>query len=219
MAGRPRSEAAKPSSSLAESLTAQLMAPAVAPPMPVLSVKLPKSDRQALERWWSAQFDSMAEAARERARLLAEAADHPNEVAANMVRRYGALGVEMSVTATLLGMSTGELELFYGAEYAMASAEVMSLVSQNFIRMAIASDDRYAVKAAIEFLNRRGGEEYRAPAQKIQVEDTRKRGNVIDASKLTHEERQQLKAIIQNAMARRVDSGTEAVPAVARENE
>ena len=173
----------------------------MAPPLPQLSVALRRTDREALEAWWSAQFDMMAEAGRVRARMLEEAGAHPNEVAASMVRRYGALGVEMAVAARLLGMSSGELEMHYGAQYAIASAEVMSLVSQNMIRIAIASDDRYAVKAAVEFLTRRGGEEWKPPAQKVEIDHTRnRRSNLIDSSKLTYEDRQQLRAIVERAV-------------------
>jgi len=177
-----------------------------APPVTVDEPAPPKDDREQLSDWWRNQVELIERTSAERADLLRDAGEHPNPIFARQAKVFGALGIPRDVVAVLLGISEGELSLHYGNEYAVGSAEVVSQVAANLLRIATSQNDRVAVKAAIEVMNRRGGEEWHPPAQKLEIDDSRKaKGNLIDSSKLSYEERQQLRAIVERAVGRRVD--------------
>lgn len=177
-----------------------------APAVTVDEPAAPKDDREQLSDWWRNQVELIERTSAERADLLRDAGEHPNPIFARQAKVFGALGIPRDVVAVLLGISEGELSLHYGNEYAVGSAEVVSQVAANLLRIATSQNDRVAVKAAIEVMNRRGGEEWRPPAQKLEIDDSRKaKGNLIDSSKLSYEERQQLRAIVERAVGRRVD--------------
>ncbi len=171
---------------------------------PVTGILAPaKDDRETLAAWWRSQVAEIERAGAERRQLLATAGEHPSPIFARQAKVFGALGIPRDVVAVLLEMSQPEMEMYYGTEYAIGSAEVVSQVAANLLRIATSTNDRVAVKAAIEVMNRRGGEEWRPPAQKLEIEDSRKaKGNLIDSSKLSWDDRQALRAIIQNATGR-----------------
>jgi hypothetical protein len=150
-------------------------------------------------KWWRTQVGELERAAREREGALAKGAD---AVHASQARVFGALGVPTDVAAALMGMSEGEFQGKYAESYGVGSATMIGQVSANLLRIATEGDDRYAVKAAVEIMNRRGGEPWRPPAQKIEVNRTETKARLIDSSKLTQEEREQLRQILLAAAAR-----------------
>ena len=155
-----------------------------------------QAERQDLSTWWREHIAEMEATLHERRKLLEFDTVHPSVIFAHQARTFGALGMPRDVAAVMLGLSDGEFIAHYDSEYTAGGAELFGQVAANFIRIATSGNDRYAVKACIEFLNRRGGEEWRAPAQKLQLEDNRPRGTLIDSSKLTYAERAQLRALI-----------------------
>jgi hypothetical protein len=164
--------------------------------------EMAKEDRAHLERWWADELISIEASLNARRALLAKAGPHPNRIIAREVMGFGAKGIPKEVAARLLRMHEVELERHYGAEYDCAAAEVIARAAENLMRISRGTNDRYAVKAVTEFLNRRGGEPWRPPAQKIDMTTQQKAPNVIDSSKLTFDERQALKAIIERALSR-----------------
>ena len=158
------------------------------------------NDRAALAAWWRDHFAAAEAAAVERAAALVDAGPHPAVAYAVRVREYGALGIDRELAARLLGISEVELETFYEGEYRLGRAETISSAAKTLLRISTSLNDRVAVKGCIELLNRLGGEEWRAPAQKLEIDDARKRGRVIDSSALSYEDRQSLKAIMQRTV-------------------
>jgi hypothetical protein len=215
MSGRPRKRAAE--TALADAADPDLLAHVMAqvsgeaadlpPGLPTFDDPArPQNDRQMLEHWWREQFSHIERTTAERQELFAGITEHPFPTFARQAKMFGAFGMPRDVAALLLEMSEGEFALHYGAEYTIGSAEMFMAVSQNFMRIALSSNDRVAVKAATEFLNRRGGEEWRPPAQKIEVDDSRKtKGNLIDSKSLSYDDRQALKAIIERSVGRRIE--------------
>jgi hypothetical protein len=168
----------------------------------------PADDRAALSQWWRDQVADIERAGDERRSLLATAGEHPSPIFARQAKVFGALGIPRDVVAVLLEMSQPEMEMYYGTEYAIGSAEVVSQVAANLLRIATSTNDRVAVKAAIEVMNRRGGEEWRPPAQKLEVTDDRKgRGNVVDTSNMTYDDRQLMREILLRTMGKGVSAG------------
>jgi hypothetical protein len=207
MAGKRGAKGAKPQEALGDALAAQFLErqKVALPEVDPVKAMVSATDREFLANWWRDQFAEIEARAVERGALMASVEDHPDARVAALVREYGALGIEIGKVARLLKMGRSELEAWYGHDYEVGATEVMALASKTMIRIATSSDDRYAVKAVVEFLNRRGGQEYRAPAQKLEIDDSRKNAGVIDSSKLTYEERQQLRLIVERAVGRRVD--------------
>jgi hypothetical protein len=199
VAGRPKSRARREAEagkvaapSFADALARQLIAP------------IP--DREYLSQWWALEFASIERTLEERRNLLADAGPHPSAMIAREVLAAGVRGIPKDALAVLLQMSETELELHYGVEYASGCAEVIARAAQNMMRIAVSTNDRVAVKALSDFLNRRGGEEWRAPAQKLEIDDSKKaKGNLIDSSKMTWEDRQLLRGILERTVGRRVD--------------
>ena len=163
-----------------------------------------RADRVRLEQWWRDQMEAVERSIEERRDMLADSGEHPSEIFAHQARKFGALGIPRDVAATLLEISDADFENWYGNEYTVGSAETMVPVAQNLLRMATSMNDRVAVKAATEFLNRRGGEEWRPPAQKLEIDDGRapKRG-VIDSSRLSWEDRELMRGVLQRALTGR----------------
>jgi hypothetical protein len=210
MAGRPRKRAKKgepkkDDPSWAESLAGDLLN---TPPIPAAPGDLvpvppkPPSDREYLAQWWRDQVEEIERGITDRRALLSVAFEHPNEIFAQQAKVFGALGVPKDVVATLLGLRETDFEAYYGADYGLGDAEMIGRVATNLLRIATSTDDRYAVKAAIEVMNRRGKEEWRAPAQKLEIDDTRKKKpNLIDSSQLSFEDRRLLREIIMRSMS------------------
>ena len=207
MAGRPRKRAAEAAADPDTDLLAHVLAQVNGASIPELPAAAPPTnDRRMLEQWWRDQFGHIERTTAARRELFAGVTEHPFPTFARQAKMFGAFGMPRDIAALLLEMSESEFQLHYGTEYTIGSAEMFMQVSQNFMRIALSSNDRVAVKAATEYLNRRGGEEWRPPAQKIEVDDSRKtRGNLIDSKSLSYEDRQALRAIIERSIGRHVD--------------
>jgi len=178
----------------------------------------PTDDRVLLAQWWRDQMAEIERTGSARRELLATDGKHPSATFARQAKAFGALGIPRDVVAVLLEMSEADLGLYYGNEYAVGSAEVVSQVSANLLRIATSTNDRVAVKAAVEVMNRRGGEEWRAPAQKLEVTDDRSgKGNLIDSSKMSWQDRQLMRGVLERALLRPVEGemvGTGVVPLI-----
>jgi len=159
--------------------------------------------------WWREQVRDLERAARERGEAVAKGSE---AVLASQARVFGALGVPTDVAAALMGMTEAKFIAQHSGDYGVGSAAMIGQVSANLLRIATKGSDRYAVKAAIEIMNRRGGEPWRPPAQKIEVNRTTSKSNLIDSSKLSFEDRAALREILQRAV------GMEEAPAIGHED-
>ena len=157
-----------------------------------------RTERALTALWWRDQVAELDRAAKERGESLKGG----EAVQRGQARVFGALGMPTDVVAALMGVNEGAFQAQYGDAYAVGSATMLAQVAANYLRIATSTNDRYAVKAAGDIMNRRGGEPWRQPAQKLEVSRPSAKANLIDSSKLTFDERQALKAIIMAATAR-----------------
>lgn len=168
-------------------------------PAPAQTVE---AERQALTVWWSERVAQMERDHKERVKLLRTVGEHPSPIFAHQVRMFGGLGMSRILVARILGISIRELEIYYGDEYELGDAEVVGSVASNMIRIATSLTDPAAAKVGMDFLSRRGGQLWRPPAQKLEVLDDREKPkNTIDSSKLTYEQRQQLRLMIEHVQS------------------
>ena len=164
------------------------------------------AEREALSLWWKERIQDLERLYEERIEILRTVGEHPSPVFAKIVRYDGALGIPKQLLAKKLGISVGMLNQFYGDEYDMGATEIISQVAANALRVATSVTDPNASKVAMQVLDRRGGEEWRPPSQKIDIKNE-DAPPVIDSSKLTYEERQALRI-----MLTRVANGGEGDP-------
>ncbi len=153
------------------------------------------SERELLSLWWKERIQDLERLYEERIEILRTVGEHPSPVFAKIVRMDGALGIPKKLLAKKLGISVGALDQFYGDEYDMGATEIISQVAANALRVATSLTDPNASKVAMQVLDRRGGDEWRPPAQKIEMKNEES-PPVIDSSKLTFEERAQLREML-----------------------
>lgn len=231
MAGRPqkraRQQVAVPPPPVAtdwEAEAAKLMmeaaAPLPIPALPVLAAPVARADarredqnldRRSLAEWWREQMATLEQEHQDRMELLATAGEHPSPMFAAQVRRFAAIGMPPDVLGFMLGITEGMLMEFYEEECRIGEGLFLGPVFANLFRIATSANDRVAVKAATEIVNRRGGEPWRPPAQKLEINDGgQKKQNYLEVSQLSYDERQQLRAIIEKRLAARALPAPEA---------
>lgn len=157
----------------------------------------PPDEREQLANWWRRRMDQIEAEHAERIELLRTVGEHPSPVFSKQVRMLGALGMPRTLAAKLLGLSAHTLQTHYGEEYDIGAADVIASVAANMIRIGTSTSDPANAKVGMDILSRRGGQEWRPPAQKVEMETEVKEKNVIDSSRLSFEERQQLRLMIE----------------------
>lgn len=157
---------------------------------------LPDEQREVLSMWMRERFDMIEREHQQRIELLRTAGEHPSPIFASMVKRFGGLGLSKTLAAKMLGITYAVLVENYADDYDLGTAEIISGVAANMLRIATSTNDPAAAKVGMAILERRGGNEWKPAAKKIEVDDGSNRPPVIDSSKLTFEQRQQLRAMI-----------------------
>jgi hypothetical protein len=163
--------------------------------------------REELANWMRVQFEDIERRNAERVELLRTVGEHPSPVFANIVRQEGSLGMPKSLVARKLGITTYSLELNYGAEYELGKSEMIREVAANAIRIATSVTDPNAAATAIKILDRMGGDEWKPPAQKVEMKTEEAGPPIIDSSKLTMEERAQMRAMLERIDAEEQSGG------------
>jgi hypothetical protein len=160
------------------------------------------AEREALAQWWKQRIQDIERIYEERIEVLRNVGEHPSPVFAKIVRMDGALGMPKSLVAKKLGISVTTLMAHYGDEYDLGTSEIISQVAANMLRIGTSLTDPNNARVGMAVLDRRGGDEWRAPAQKLEVENKRDGPPIIDSSKLTFEDRAALREIVQRAVER-----------------
>ena len=174
-----------------------------------LAPEVQGADREALSLWIKEQLESVERDHQERIEMLRQGREHPCPAFERIVRNHGIVGTPKTVLAKLLGISKSTLDTHYGEVYDIAAAEIMAKVASNMVRIATSTSDPSAAKVGMDMLARRGGENWRPATKRLEVDnDPNKAGPpVIDSSKLTYEERAQLREMLE-----RVANGGEGDP-------
>lgn len=173
--------------------------------MPVVA-EVQGGERERLSLWFKEQIDYIQRESDARIEILRTVGEHPSPIMARFVRLDGQLGLEKSIVARRLGLSVRMLEECYGEDYELGKADVVSSVAANMIRIGQSQTDPAAAKVGMDILSRRGGQEWRPAAQKLEVNDDRNKPPVIDSSALTYEDRQALRAIVTRALEQKTDA-------------
>src|ERR1700690_2819936 len=154
------------------------------------------ADREALVVWMKEQIDSIQSDHDKRVEILRTIGEHPSPVFAQMVKAHAYAGLDVNLIAKLMCCSKSTLTNYYESELDVGKGELLFKVGMNMARIATSVTDPNNAKVGMDILNRRGGEEWRQPAQKLEVKNENEAPPVIDSSKLSFDERQQLRVML-----------------------
>ena len=126
----------------------------------------------------------------------------PNDVFRNQVMYFSGMGLTQEQMAVLLQISTSTLTKYYAHELKIGASIKNIQVAESIFQIALDQSNKSAATAAMWWLERRGGENWKPAAKRI--EHTGADGGaiaienrpLIDSSKLTFEQRQALREII-----------------------
>ena len=163
--------------------------------------------REAISLWLKERFETIERQADERAEALRTVGEHPSPIMAKFVRRFAGLGISKSGIARLLDIGVGTLASHYAAEIELGTAETTVAVAGSMLKIATDTDNPSAAKVGMSWLERRGGDPWKPAAKRLEVDNNPNKAPVIDSSKLTYDERQQLRL-----MLTRVANGGEGDP-------
>ena len=175
---------------------------------------LPDEKREAITLWVKSRLEESEKAHQDRIELLRTAGEHPSPIYQRFVRLAGELGLSKALAAKQLGITVAVLTSHYADDYELGTAEILSAIAANMNRKAISDTDPNAAKVGMAILERRGGSEWTPPTKKIEMDNKKNQTPVIDSSRLSFEERQQLRA-----MLTRVANGGEGDPIEPEEDE
>jgi len=159
-------------------------------------------DRELIHQWMRSYMEEVTRDYEERINLIRSVPDHPSPLYAKLVRNHASMGVSRKDIGLLLGISVNLLDRHYRDDFDLGIAQINLKIASNIARKAL-SDDPDAAKIGLDWMDRRGGDQWRKSTQKIEVTDDRP--PLIDASRLTAEEREQLRAML----TRIADEGAE----------
>jgi hypothetical protein len=155
--------------------------------------------RELMAAWMKERIQQIDAENRDRIELLRTVGEHPSPIFQNIVQTNGALGMPKSLVAKMLGLTVVSLDRYYADDYDLGKLSALRSVAANAIRIASSPTDPNAGRVAMQILDRRGGDEWKPP--KIVTEDDSKKAPLIDATKLTYEERQQLRIMLERVAA------------------
>lgn len=170
--------------------------------------RIPDDQREQLNQWWRERLEQIDKEHAERVETLRTVGEHPSPLFERQAREAGALGMGKAPAARWMGVSIHNFNTYYADAYEDGSASVVASVAANMLRIGMSITDPSNARVGMDILARRGGEEWLPPVKKN--EDVTKKPddkNVIDASLLTEDERQQLRLMIE-----RVKNGGAAEP-------
>lgn len=156
---------------------------------------VPDVQREALSTWMKARIEEVQQAADERIEMLRTVGDHPSPIMARFAKTFASLNLSMAHIAALCNTTPGTLEKYYSEEITLGRAELIATVATNAVRIATSLTDPAASKVALAILDRAGGEEWKPPTKRVEMGEIEK-PKVLDTSKLTYEQRQQLRDIM-----------------------
>jgi hypothetical protein len=137
--------------------------------------------------------------AAERVALAQQTTQHPSPVYQRLVKHYAAMGIKPVLISKLLMIPWSVLNTFYEDELVTGTAEINLEIAKAMAAIALDPTHPQAAKVGMDWLSRRGGEEWKPAAQKLEVADDRDKPPVIDSSRLSVEDREALRQMILRA--------------------
>lgn len=163
------------------------------PPPPDLN--LPDEQRESLSMWLKESLAMQSVIYEERIAALKDIGEHPSALMGRFVRAFAGLGMPPRFIASLCKTSPSIIEKHYSEEMLLGRSETVAMVATNAVRIATSQTDPAASKMALAFLDRLGGDDWKPPTKRVEMGEIEK-PKVLDTSKLTYEQRAQLREIM-----------------------
>lgn len=177
------------------------------PPQEVVPAsEVPDDERQKMAQWMRDQIAEIEREAEARVNLARFGHVHPMPVYANLVKHYAAMQLDPPTIAKMLMIPLSTLMLHYEEDIALGAAHINLKIAENMARIATSTTDANASRVGMQWLgvtNPRFKQKH-----KIEIDDDRET-RVIDSSKLSPEQRQQLRDMIEAATAEGVDESAQ----------
>jgi AraC-like DNA-binding protein len=151
------------------------------------------AERESLVAFMRERLLEIEKDYQDRIELIRAGLEHPLPLYAKLAHNHAAMGLPRTQIARLLGISVTTLERHYQDDLELGIAQINLKIASNVARKAL-SDDPDAAKIGLDWLDRRGGDQWRKSTQKIEVEDNKP--PLIDISQLKPEEREALRAML-----------------------
>ena len=146
--------------------------------------------------WMKQQIADIQRAADLRVELARTVGEHPMPLFGQLVQHYAGMQLEPQVIAKMLMIPYSTLMLHYEDDLVLGAAHVNLKIAENMVRIATSTTDKDAAKVGMDFLGRTNKQ--MRSTKKLEL-DQPKDARVIDSSKLTVEQRQQLREMIEAA--------------------
>jgi hypothetical protein len=173
-----------------------------APPV----AELPDFERQRMVDWMKQQIAEIQRAADLRVELARTVGEHPMPLFGQLVQHYAGMQLDPQVIAKMLMIPYSTLMLHYEDDLTLGAAHVNLKIAENMVRIATSTTDKDAAKVGMDFLGRTN--KLMKNTKKVEIE-TPQDSRVIDSSKLTPEQRQQLRDMIEAATREPAEGGAD----------
>jgi hypothetical protein len=151
--------------------------------------------REALSNWMREKITDMENYHAQREEILRTVGEHPSPLMGKFIRTFAGLHMPMKYIASLCSTTPNTIEKYYQEELTLGRAEVVAMVATNAVRIATSVTDPSASKVALSILDRMGGDDWKPPTKRVEMGEIEK-PRVLDTSKLTYEQRAQLREIM-----------------------
>lgn len=167
--------------------------------------------RESMSAWVTKEMALMRKEHEKRVKRIKAGKEHPMPFCSELVKRWAGLGASREQVARLCGVSWRTISEYYDDDYELGVVQFNMPVAANLWRIARSETDPQAANAAMKWLERRGGENWKPPRLEVKTEHTQEKP-LIDSSRLTFEDR----AALRQMLTRLDEEG--AVPAVTQED-
>jgi hypothetical protein len=155
--------------------------------------------RVLMAEWFKEQLAVIERDTADRIERLRAVGEHPSPLFSRLVQHHAAMGLDAKVIAKMLQIPYSTLALHYADELEIGVGSVTLRIAENMARKALSVDDKDAAKVGMAWLERRGGDNWRT-TKKVEIDDKRNQTPILDSSKLSPEERQKLREVIEAAI-------------------
>jgi hypothetical protein len=166
------------------------------PKLPALP-NLTGAEREALANWYREQSQQILQKHDADLELARSVVNHPSPFMQNSVRNYAGLGYSKKDTAKMLGVSMATFAEHYDEDYEVGKLIMMKPVLENLMRMGTSLTDPNNALVAFKLAERRIKGEFLPPPKQIEDVTDKEQKPVFDITKLTVEQRAQLREMIE----------------------
>src|SRR5271170_1096380 len=155
--------------------------------------------RENVSLWMKERIQEVEAAANARIEALRQGGEHPSPIFQKMAHFYACMGLEEKYIAKMLFISHQVLITNYEEDLKLGYAEALVTMGTTLYKIGSDPTHKDAAKVALEWLSRFGGEKWKPPTNKVQVQAPKDKSRIINADELNYEQRQQLRAMILSA--------------------